>query len=69
MLHITDTFNIIRTARHIGRQRPGLAALKFFREEQAESMAENIEKEAYRFSWERMGDVIERFIKRNDERM
>lgn len=35
------------------------AALKFFREDQAESMAENIEREAYRFSWERMGEVIE----------
>ena len=39
------------------------AALKFFREDQAESMAENIEKEAYRFSWERMGDVMGTFIK------
>ncbi|MBD5524284.1 MAG: glycosyltransferase [Lachnospiraceae bacterium] len=39
------------------------AAVKFFRENRAESMAENIEKEAYRFSWERMGDVIEGFMK------
>lgn len=40
------------------------AALKFFREDQAESMAENIEREAYRFSWERMGEVIEGFTEK-----
>ncbi|MDE6319212.1 MAG: glycosyltransferase [Lachnospiraceae bacterium] len=38
------------------------AALKFFREEQAECMRGNIEKEAYRFSWERMGEVVEKFM-------
>ena len=39
------------------------AAIKFFREDRAESMAKNIEKEAYRFSWERMGDVVEGFVR------
>ena len=38
------------------------AVLKFFREEQAECMRGNIEKEAYRFSWERMGEVMEKFM-------
>lgn len=38
------------------------AAIKFFQEEQAERMIENIEKEAYRFSWERMGEVVEKFL-------
>lgn len=39
------------------------AAIRFFREEQAERMIENIEKEAYRFSWERMGEVVEKFMR------
>ena len=34
----------------------------FFGENQAERMQENIEKEACRFSWERMGEVIEGFM-------
>lgn len=38
------------------------AAIKFFQEAQAEHMIENIEKEAYRFSWERMGEVVEQFL-------
>lgn len=38
------------------------AVLRFFREEQAERMRENIEKEAYRFSWERMAEVVEGFM-------
>jgi len=38
------------------------AALAFFREKQAQYMAENIEKEAYRFSWERMREVIEAWL-------
>lgn len=40
------------------------AALKFFREDQAESMAENIERDAYRFSWERMGEVVTGFVEK-----
>lgn len=40
------------------------AAIRFFREERAESMAENIEREAYRFSWERMGEVMEGFAEK-----
>lgn len=38
------------------------AVTRFFGENQAESMQENIKKEAYRFSWERMGEVIEKFM-------
>ena len=38
------------------------AVVRFFRENQAESMQENIEKEAERFSWERMGEVIEELM-------
>ncbi|MCM1415865.1 MAG: glycosyltransferase family 4 protein [bacterium] len=38
------------------------AAVRFFREDQAENMQENIKKEAYRFSWERMAEVVERFL-------
>ena len=38
------------------------AAIKFYREEQAECMVRNIEEEAYRFSWERMGEVVEGFM-------
>lgn len=36
---------------------------RFFREGQAQRMQENIEKEAYRFSWERMGEVLEGFMR------
>lgn len=38
------------------------AAIKFFQEDQAERMMDNIEKEAYRFSWERMREVVEGFM-------
>lgn len=38
------------------------AVVRFFRENQAQRMQENIEKEAYRFSWERMGEVLEGFM-------
>lgn len=38
------------------------AAVRFFRENQAERMQGNIEKEAYRFSWERMAEVLEGFM-------
>lgn len=38
------------------------AVTRFFRENQALRMRQNIEKEAYRFSWERMGEVIEGFM-------
>lgn len=38
------------------------AVVRFFREEQAQKMQENIEKTAYRFSWERMGEVVEGFM-------
>lgn len=38
------------------------AAIKFFRENQAERMIRNIEKESYRFSWERMAEVVEKFM-------
>lgn len=40
------------------------AALRFFREEQAQPMEKNIGEEAYRFSWERMGEVMERFVEK-----
>lgn len=39
------------------------AVVRFFREGQAQRMQENIEKEAYRFSWERMGEVLEGFMR------
>lgn len=39
------------------------AVVRFFREGQAQRMQESIEKEAYRFSWERMGEVLEGFMK------
>lgn len=35
------------------------AVLRFFREEQETVMKRNIEAEAYRFSWERMGEVVD----------
>ena len=38
------------------------AVIRFFKENQAERMRENIVKEAYRFSWERMGEVVEGFF-------
>lgn len=38
------------------------AVVRFFREEQAQRMKKNIEKDAYRFSWERMGEVLEGFM-------
>lgn len=40
------------------------AVLRFFREKQARLMEENIREEAYRFSWERMGEVMERFVEK-----
>lgn len=39
------------------------AVVRFFRGGQAQRMQENIGKEAYRFSWERMAEVLERFMK------
>lgn len=39
------------------------AVVRFFCEGQAQRMQENIGKEAYRFSWERMAEVLERFMK------
>lgn len=42
------------------------AAVKFFRDNQAERMARNIANEAYRFSWEQMGDVISGLMRRDD---
>lgn len=39
------------------------AVVRFFREGQAQRMQDNIEKEAYRFSWERMGEVLEGFMR------
>lgn len=39
------------------------AVVRFFRENQAQRMQENIEKEAYRFSWERMREVVEGFMR------
>lgn len=39
------------------------AVVRFFREDQAQRMQKNIEREAYRFSWERMGEVIEGFMR------
>lgn len=38
------------------------AVIRFFREERAQKMRENIEETAYRFSWERMGEVVEGFM-------
>lgn len=38
------------------------AVVRFFREGQAQRMQENIGKEAYRFSWERMAEVLEGFM-------
>lgn len=40
------------------------AALVFFREKEALRMQKNIEEEAYRFSWERMGEVVAGFMGR-----
>lgn len=40
------------------------AALAFFREKEALRMQKNIEEEAYRFSWERMGEVVAGFMGR-----
>lgn len=39
------------------------AVVRFFREDQAQRMRDNIEKEAYRFSWERMAEVLEGFMR------
>lgn len=39
------------------------AVTRFFGENHAERMRENIEKEAERFSWERMGEVVEGFMR------
>lgn len=39
------------------------AVVRFFREDRAQRMKENIEKAAYRFSWERMGEVVEGFMR------
>lgn len=38
------------------------AVVRFFREDQAQRMQENIGKEAYRFSWERMAEAVEGFM-------
>lgn len=38
------------------------AVRSFFQDGMEQRMTENISKEAYRFSWERMGDIVERFM-------
>lgn len=53
-----------RTGYVVPPESPGAiaaAVLRFFREEQAQPMEKNIGEEAYRFSWERMGEVMEGF--------
>lgn len=53
-----------RTGYVVPPESPGAiaaAVLRFFREGQAQPMEKNIGDEAYRFSWERMGEVMEGF--------
>lgn len=38
------------------------AIIKFFKEKKGQTFSENIEKEKYRFSWDRMVDVIENLV-------
>lgn len=42
------------------------AVRNFYQDGMEKLMTENISKEAYRFSWERMGDVIERFMEKDE---
>ena len=39
------------------------AVVQFFTHEEADQYVNNIKKEAYRFSWQRMGEVLEEFLK------
>ncbi len=38
------------------------AVIKYFAENKEKEFSKNIADEAYRFSWERMGEVVERWI-------
>lgn len=42
--------------------------IRFFEEEKEEEFRENIKKEAYRFSWERMGEAVESFFESGEDR-
>ena len=38
------------------------AVIRYFAEDKETEFAQNIAAEAYRFSWERMGEVVEKWI-------
>lgn len=62
---LPDVVEEDRTGYIVGPENPEAiaeAVIRFFGENQAERMRKNIEKEAYRFSWERMGEVVEKFM-------
>jgi len=44
------------------------AIVRFFAEHKAEEFHKNIEREAYKFSWERMCDIVEELVEVNAER-
>lgn len=54
-----------RTGYVVAPERPeeiARAVVRFFHEKKEQVMTENIKREAYRFSWERMGEVVEKFM-------
>ena len=42
------------------------AVRSFYQDGMEQFMVENIDKEAYRFSWERMGDIVERIMEMSE---
>lgn len=46
----------------------GEAAVKFFKEEKAEEFGNNVRAEAYRYSWDRMNEVVKRLAEKVDRK-
>ena len=42
------------------------AVIRFFREDKAEEFTENVRKEAYKYSWDRMNEVVQRLTEKID---
>lgn len=46
----------------------GEAVVKFFREDKAAEFGENVRREAYRYSWDRMNEVVKRLSEKADRK-
>ena len=46
----------------------GEAVVKFFSEEKAAEFSDNVHAEAYRYSWDRMNEVVKRLAEKADRK-